>query len=71
MLPCPMQITHVFPKGAKRFARIPKLSREASLRLRWFEHYHKTRNVSLTCRYFGILKKDFLQVEEKIQSLGP
>lgn len=57
---CPMQITHVFPRGAKRLVRIAKLSREATLRLRWFEHYHKNRNASLTCRYFGILKKDFL-----------
>ena len=67
---CPMRITHVFPRGAKRLSRIRKLSREATVRLRWFEHYHENRNASLTCRCFGILKKDFLQVEEKIQSRG-
>lgn len=56
---CPMQITHVFPRGAKRLVRIAKLSREVTLRLRWFEHYHKNRNASLTCRYFGISRKTF------------
>jgi len=56
---CRMQITHVFPKREKRFARIAKLSREATVRLRWFEHYHKTKNASLTCRYFGISRKTF------------
>ncbi len=68
---CPMRITHVFPRGAKRLCRIRKLSREVSLGLRWFEYYHKNKNASLACRYFGILKKDFLQVEEKIQPLRP
>jgi len=56
---CPMRITHVFPGGAKRFSRIRKLSREATIRLRWFEHYHKSKNASLTCRYFGISRKTF------------
>ena len=55
----PMQITHVFPRGARRLARIPKLSRDATLRLRWFDYYRKTQNASLTCRYFGISRKTF------------
>ena len=62
---CPMQITHVFPEGAKRLCRIRKLSREASLRLRWFEYYHKTENASLTCRYFGISRKTFYKWKKR------
>jgi len=52
-------MTHVFPRGARRLAKIPTLSREATLRLRWFDHYHRTGNASLTCRYFGISRKTF------------
>ena len=73
----PMQITHVFPRGARRLARIPTLSREATLRLRWFDHYQKTGNASLTSRYFGISRKTFykwkrmipLEKELKIKAL--
>jgi len=60
-----MRIIHVFPKGARRLARIPKLSREATVRLRWFDYYHKTKNVSLTCRYFGISRKTFYKWKKR------
>ncbi len=62
---CPMQITHVFPKGGKRFALIAKISREATLRLRWFEYYHKSKNASLTCRHFGISRKTFCKWKKR------
>ncbi len=62
---CPMQITHVFPRGAKRLARIPKLSREATVRLRWFDYYRKSQNASLTCRYFGISRKTFYKWKKR------
>ena len=35
------------------------ISREAKRRLYWMDHYHKHKNVSLTCRYFGISRKTF------------
>lgn len=35
------------------------LSKEAKLRVKWFDYYQKTNNVSLTCRYFGISRKTF------------
>lgn len=35
------------------------LSREARKRLRWFAHYAKHRNVSFTCRHFGISRETF------------
>ena len=62
---CPMRITHVFPRGAKHLARIPKLSREATVRLRWFDYYHKTKNASLTSRYFGISRKTFYKWKKR------
>lgn len=60
-----MRIIHVFPRGAKRLSRIRKLSREASLRLRSFEYYHKSKNASLTCRYFGISRKTFYKWKKR------
>jgi hypothetical protein len=30
------------------------LPKEAQQRLKWFDHYRKHKNISLTCRYFGI-----------------
>jgi transcriptional regulator of acetoin/glycerol metabolism len=35
------------------------LSKEAKLRLRWFDYWRKCQNVSLVCRYFGISRKTF------------
>jgi len=31
-----------------------QLSLEAKKRLKWMDYYQKTKNVSLTCRHFGI-----------------
>ena len=39
--------------------RDKNLSKEAKLRLKWFDFYQKTKNVSLTCRRFGISRKTF------------
>lgn len=35
------------------------LSREANLRLDWFEHYRRHHNASFTCRHFGISRQTF------------
>jgi len=35
------------------------LSREAKTRLRWMDYYQETKNVSLTCRHFGISRQLF------------
>lgn len=45
--------------GASSLARLPNLSREAKRRLKWFDHYRKNGNASLTARYFGISRKTF------------
>jgi putative transposase len=45
---------------ASKDARGQKLSREGRIRLRFLEYYEKNgRNVSKTCRYFGISRKTF------------
>ena len=38
---------------------LPELTREAKTRRRWFDHYAKHRNVSFTCRHFGISRETF------------
>ena len=53
-----MYTTTTFP-GAASLARIPSLSKEAKHRLSWMDHYHKSNNIALTCRYFGISRKTF------------
>ncbi|PJE73314.1 MAG: hypothetical protein COV00_00520 [Candidatus Tagabacteria bacterium CG10_big_fil_rev_8_21_14_0_10_40_13] len=53
-----MNISFTMP-GAGKLAYLPQLSPEAKKRLKWFDYYHRCRNVSLTCRYFGISRKTF------------
>ena len=36
-----------------------QLSKSAKLRLKWMDYYQKTKNVSLTCRHFGISRQLF------------
>src|SRR3989344_677921 len=43
--------------GAGSLARLPKLSKEARQRVKWFDHYWRSNNVAKTCRYFGISRK--------------
>lgn len=47
--------------GARRLAGLSvELSREARLRLRWFDYYYSHHNnARLTCRYFGISPQTF------------
>jgi transposase InsO family protein len=40
-------------------ANAPKLSKQAKIRLKWIEYYKKHKNVSQTCRYFGVSRKTF------------
>lgn len=35
------------------------LSKEAKLRIKWFDYYKECQNAALTCRYFGISRKTF------------
>jgi hypothetical protein len=44
--------------GYRSLASIPKLSKRAKQRLKWFDYYDSHNlNARLTCRYFGIPPK--------------
>jgi len=42
-----------------------QLSGQAKLRLQWMDYYQKTKNVSLTCRHFGISRKTFYKWQKR------
>ncbi len=42
-----------------------QLSKEAKIRLQWMDYYQKTKNVSLTCRHFGISRQLFYYWKNK------
>lgn len=41
------------------------ISREARKRLQWMDHYARHKNVSLTCRYFGIGRETFYRWKKR------
>ncbi len=47
----------LYQVGAK--LRAKPLSPEAKRRLSWMDYFHKTKNISLTCRHFGISRQLF------------
>ena len=56
---CIMDVYSTIP-GYRRLASIPKLSRRARQRLKWFDYYNShNHNARLTCRYFGISPQTF------------
>jgi transposase-like protein len=44
---------------ANQICKYINLSKNAIKRLKWMDHYHKHKNVSLTCRHFDISRKTF------------
>jgi len=47
----------LYPKSSVnklRYVNDVRLTKEAKLRLKWIEYYEKVRDVTKTCRYFGI-----------------
>ena len=64
---CHMHLDSIFPESTRNFLAglDSNLSDEAKLRLRWFDYYQKTGNISLTCRYFGISRKTFHKWKKK------
>ncbi len=56
----------VLPKGnyLSSFGRRINISKEAKKRLSWFDHYRKTCNARLTCRYFGISPQTFYRIRK-------
>ena len=57
--------THTLPKEIRIFRPAPVLSREARKRLAWMDYYHECKNVSKTCRHFGISRKTFHQWKKR------
>lgn len=57
----------VLPKGnyLSSFGRRINISKEAKKRLSWFDHYRKTSNARLTCRYFGISPQTFYRWKKR------
>ena len=60
----------LFPKQILNRIKDIKLPREVKVRLRWIEHYHKTKNISKTCRYFGISRTTFYKWYERYKKEG-
>lgn len=59
---CAMNVYSAIP-GSRRLARIPKLSKKASQRLKWFDYYNcHGGNARLACRYFGISPQTFYRL---------
>ncbi len=53
-----MNIYDAIP-GCRRLANIPKLSKKARQRLKWFDYYSHDQNARLTCRHFDISPQTF------------
>jgi putative transposase len=52
--------------GCKHLAKVPKLSREARQRLKWFDYYNSHyHNARLTCRHFGISPQTFYRWKDR------
>jgi len=48
------------PRTSRLAGKLPALSGEAKLRLKWLDYYHSHGcNASLTCRHFGIARQTF------------
>ena len=47
------------PRSARLATTGVELSRAAQVRLAWMDFYHRTQNVALTCRHFGISRQTF------------
>ncbi len=44
----------LFPKKISNKIKDRRIPKQVKVRLKWTEYYHKTQNISKTCRYFGI-----------------
>ena len=62
---CIMNIYSTIP-GHRRLASIPKLSKKARQRLKWFDYYNShNQNARLTCRYFGVSPQTFYRWKKR------
>ena len=64
-----MRITTPVLTGTKKLRNVTELSRDASKRLKWFDHYYSHgHNARLTCRYFGISPQTFYRWKRRYDS---
>ncbi len=66
----PMYLTKLFPKNLSDKIKDIPLTKEAKKRLKWIEYYLKSKNVSKTCRYFGISRNTFYKWLKRYQKEG-
>jgi len=65
-----MQIRNGKPPRSGRLARLGvELSRDARVRLAWMDFYRRSRNVTLTCRHFGISRQTFYRWLKRYEPL--
>jgi len=61
-----MKIIVPIIRGALRVGQVPELSRQARIRLDWFDFYQKYhRNARKTCRHFGISPQTFYRWKQR------
>ena len=62
---CTMNVFSTIP-GYRYLASIPKLSKKARQRLKWFEYYYSHgQNARLTCRHFDISAQSFYRWKKR------
>lgn len=68
-----MRIRYSIAKGTYQLSRLElNLSKEAKLRLSWFDYYQKHKNnARLTCRHFGISPQTFYRWLRRYDSYHP
>ena len=67
----PLCVGYAFPHS-RPLGRIPAgLSKEATRRLKWMDHYTRTGNARLTCRYFGVSPTTFYKWHARYKKMGP
>ena len=65
-----MQIRNGKPPRSGRLARVgAELTREARVRLSWMDFYRGSKNVTLTCRHFGISRETFYRWQRRYDPL--
>ncbi|MDO3651316.1 helix-turn-helix domain-containing protein [Nocardia mangyaensis] len=60
----------LFPKKISNKIKDIKISKEVKIRLKWIQHYQKTKNISKTCRYFGISRTTFYKWYKRYKEEG-
>lgn len=65
-----MQIRNGKPPRSGRLARVGvELSREGRVRLAWMDFYRRSKNVTMTCRHFGISRQTFYRWQRRYDPL--